>query len=125
MSNQPVVFFSKYAEHRIVYKHSTSMLADGNKLIKTAGRAAEFHRGRYETSDPAIIEFLRNHPAYGVDFFAEDDAQANVPMQAQVSRVTGDEVPEVAKPVRTKKGERAAVAVKATTAADLDAESEG
>lgn len=116
-------FFSKYAEHVIVFKHDSRMLVDGNKVFTTSGRSIQFHRGVFETNEPEIIAFLKEHPAYGIDFFGSEDARASSVIQPKINPVTGDtEAPEVPLPARTKKGQKATVATKPTTAADVDAE---
>jgi hypothetical protein len=120
-------FYSKYTEHQIVMIHDTKMLVDGNKLFTSPSKIIKFSRGVYQTNDAEIIAFLKAHAAYGIDFFGSEDARAATTIPAKVNPVTGqvEEAPEVAKPVRTRKGEKAAVAKKPTTADDVDAEAEG
>jgi hypothetical protein len=116
-----LTYFAKYAELQIVMVHDTKMLVNGNQLFTSPSRVLQFHDGQLRTSDPEVIEFLNDHPAHGVDFFSSEEARSEF-SNPEVNPVTGENVPEVAKPRRTRPGQRAAVAAKATTAADVDAE---
>lgn len=114
--NAPVTFYSKYAKLRVVVVARTKMLVE-NRFVLGPGKTAEFDRGQYTTTDPEIIEFLRNDRAYGVDFFENQDALAATVQPEK--NVSGDEGLEVTKP-RRKPGQRAVVKHKPTTAADVD-----
>lgn len=65
-------FISKYAKHVL-----TMDPADRAKNRK--GKRVEFHEGRFSTTDKATIAFLKEHPAYGVDFTVVDTPKAVAP----------------------------------------------
>ena len=119
-SQKEVTFFAKYGSLRIVVRPIRVSVVDGVRIV-TPGKTAEFQRGEYRTSDAEMIEYLREHGTYGQDYF-ESEADMAATTNQEERGVTSEDRPEVAKPTRTKAGERAAVKAKPTTAADLDAE---
>ena len=115
---QPVTFYSKYKEYQVVMLHDHKMLVD-NQIFNTPSRTIEFSHARLTTDDQEVISFLRNHPAFGLDFF-ETEALVTADQNTETPVAPSPEAPPtVAKPVRTKKGERAAVVAKPTTADEV------
>uniref|UniRef100_A0A832I0G2 Uncharacterized protein n=1 Tax=Eiseniibacteriota bacterium TaxID=2212470 RepID=A0A832I0G2_UNCEI len=88
--------------------------------MNTPGKTAEFDHGVFTTSDPEIIEFLRNDRSYGIDYFENQDDLSATVNPAVASSAEGEEL-EVTRP-RTRAGQRAGVKAKPTTAADVDDE---
>src|SRR5688572_13939038 len=120
-SDPKVTFYSKYASLRVVIVPRSRSLIDG-KFITSPGKTAEFHRGEYHTADKEIIDALRERASYGIDYFESQKAlDATVNAEPIESIARQDETLEVARP-RTRKGQRAAVKAKATTAEDIDAD---
>ena len=117
-AHQEVTFYAKYAKLRVVVRPIRVSVVDGTRIV-TPGKTAEFDRGTFTTADPEIIEYLRDHGTYGQDYF-ENEADMAATTNPEERGVTSEDRPEVAKPVRTKPGERAAVKAKPTTADDLD-----
>lgn len=118
-ANEEVTFLSKYAGHILVMQHGTKLVVN-NQIVRTPSRHIEFFRGKYVTSNQEEIDFLRNHPAYGREIFDTETALAATENQLPTAAAEGAtaEATEVVKP-RTKKGERAAVPAKLTTAEDV------
>lgn len=116
-ATEAVTFYSKYTKLRVVVIPRSKMIVDG-RFMNTGGKTAEFDRGTYTTTDPEIIEFLRNDRSYGVDYFESEAALAET-VQPETSASDDGEALEVTRP-RTRPGQRAAVKAKATTAADID-----
>jgi hypothetical protein len=72
MTNEqkPVTFYSKFGSFRIV-KDASTRLQVGNQFVWTKSASAQFDRGKYQTSDPEMIAWLRERPRYGLDYFEE------------------------------------------------------
>lgn len=60
----------KYKELRIVIKPMSKVMV-GLKPQIVPGITVEFHNGLYETNNSEVIEALREHVGYGIQFFAE------------------------------------------------------
>lgn len=59
-------------------KPTKTLVVDG-EVVRTPARVIEFNQGRYDTSDPAEIAFLRTHYDFGRFIFeAEAPAVAEV-----------------------------------------------
>lgn len=120
MAQTPITFFSKYAGYQIIMVHDSKMIV-GDEVVKKPHRILKFSHGQLTTTEPAVIAFLKSRSNYGRDFYASDDAEVQPAVKAAVAPADV-EAPVVAKPLRTKKGEKARVDRKPTTAADVDVE---
>ncbi len=69
-----VKFYSKCPNYKILVKPYLIDVKNGVP-VHTRGEKIEFKNGEYQTSDPAVLKFLRSHAAYGRDF-VEDKTPA-------------------------------------------------
>jgi hypothetical protein len=65
-------FVARYRELKFVRKASYNKEVDG-RVISIPGEAIRFSDGIYETSDPAVIEFLENREEFGKIFIRVPD----------------------------------------------------
>lgn len=59
---------------------TTESLTGATKL----GLTIEFVNGVYETKDPEVIELIKAHPSYGMDFFSADLKEVIVPTEEAI-----------------------------------------
>lgn len=57
-----------------VSRHENHILGGGPEVVK-------FQGGRFETTSPAVVEWLRNHPDFGVAFTVEEEPPATAPTE--------------------------------------------
>lgn len=68
-------FISRFTDLRIVIEPGDVERNHRGQVIRShPGRAIEFARHRYETDNPQIIEFVRNHPRFNIDFWEMGNA---------------------------------------------------
>ena len=79
-----VRFWSPFKEYRIFVDRGSTIVID-NKPVVYPTKYVEFTNGIADVSDEASIEYLRNHPDLGTDFFEDPTA---MPM-AQVGITEG------------------------------------
>lgn len=60
-------FYSKCPNYTIL-KRSTLLNVQNGIPVLQHGEKIEFENHEFNTSDPAVIEFLRQHKALGIDF---------------------------------------------------------
>jgi hypothetical protein len=100
-----VRFFSKYKDYGIWMRPAMRTIVDG-KVDFDMGRYLEFTAGIFDTDDPEIIEFLRNHEGdmvgIGVDYIEDPFAQPHAGPEVKEGPRTSDRSP------RTKPAELAA-----------------
>jgi hypothetical protein len=60
-------FYSKSQNYKILVKPYIVDVKNGIP-VHNRGEKIEFINGEYQTDDPAVINFLRKHAGYGLDF---------------------------------------------------------
>ncbi len=63
-----MMFASKIRDLVLVNRPQDRTIDDHKRMVIIRGEKAEFTRGRYETQNPEIIEWLLHHPLYGLEF---------------------------------------------------------
>lgn len=76
-------FNSHIKNLRIVLVPATPIFEGGVKVGDKPGQYAQFDGGKFETSDPKVVEKLKNLPTYGVDFFEASDEPAELAQNAE------------------------------------------
>jgi glutathione synthase/RimK-type ligase-like ATP-grasp enzyme len=118
MPNKEVSFLAKHANLRLVKDASYKQVVNGT-VLHTKSVAAQFTDGEYHTSDPEMIEWLRNHHSYGLVFFENKDQMAE--SENKVEETVKPDKPVVVMPKKVmKKGPRTSVP---TTADQVEDES--
>lgn len=79
-------FVSKFSELSLTMIPTDREIVRG-KIVTHQGKHIRFHRNEYNTTDQKEIAWLKQHPNYGIDFYAvkEDpiDKLAKVKRQVQ------------------------------------------
>lgn len=65
MSTEKVLFYARMEHPKIVMETKKRFKDDGEA---TGGRVIQFDKHHYQTTDPEIIEFIRNHPLFGSEY---------------------------------------------------------
>ena len=81
--SEAVVFGSVKAEHKITFK-PTQISYVGNNQVKTPGEVIHFRSHTYRTDRQEIIDFLKKHDRFGVDYFIMDDPEKTAPKTKMV-----------------------------------------
>lgn len=72
-----MLFISNYRKHKIVIQPDRiSYDPFGNRRL-VPGITAQFSDYKFETEDKKIINALKNHPDFGIDFRSEDSVKEN------------------------------------------------
>lgn len=66
-------FFSRYREHRIGLIPKRYMIDQMQRRVLIPGKEAKFMDNVFETQDQEVIDLLKAHPDYNIDFRAEGD----------------------------------------------------
>lgn len=66
-----MLFVSKIRELRLIRKPADRMMDEFRRPIAIRGERVEFENFRYKTEDPDLIEWLVNHPYYGIEFTSD------------------------------------------------------
>lgn len=74
-------FISPSKNLRLVMKPMRRQIVEGVPFLMP-GKAIKFSNGVYETDDEKELQFLRNHPVFGRDFFETKIAQPVVEKKA-------------------------------------------
>ena len=96
-------FISRASELRLIRKPSDRIMDEQRRPIILRGQRAEFANHRFSTNDPDLIEWLLNHPEYGLSFTSD---QPDVKVVAVPPITTGPETTDdlYAKEIRQRQG---------------------
>lgn len=82
MSTEKVLFYARMEHPKIVMETKKRFKDDGEA---TGGKVIQFDKHHYQTSDPEVIEFIRNHPLFGSEYV---EVQERKPEPAPVGKPT-------------------------------------
>lgn len=85
---------------KIKIESAKPIFKDGQKVGDEPGKWADFVGGVFETNDKKVIEYLKNRPTFGVDFFEvpedEDAPKSSVKGEPELESLTKQELLELA-----------------------------
>lgn len=66
-----MLFVSKIKDFRIIRRPADRIMDEQRRPIVLKGERVEFNNWRFNTDDPDLIEWLINHPEYGITFTSD------------------------------------------------------
>lgn len=91
-------FVSKCRDLRLIRRPADRIMDEQRRPIILRGERAEFANHQYYTNDPDMIEWLLNHPLYGLEFTSAEpvpDRAVPRPITAEEAQMRYNAVPQM------------------------------
>ena len=92
-------FMSRFRNHTLVMKPVRKKEVNG-EIVYTDGERVRFKNHSFSTDDKDLIEALRAHKMFNIDFYETPDQEAK---EKIVKEITEEEKEEAVKEIKTKK----------------------
>lgn len=84
-------FISKYLGYKQTITPPRYLYNAHGERTFVAGEIAKFQDGRFETSDPRLIDELMRNPMYGIDFWAVDGSGQPIAPNAEGQKIVNED----------------------------------